>query len=57
MLYGLQAIERVVANVGDRVLVKSWADKAQNGIYTAGRRPMAAPLQAPLEHIWTPVML
>ncbi|MDX8534275.1 hypothetical protein RFM41_24435 [Mesorhizobium sp. VK25A] len=34
-LYGLQTIDGVAAEVGDRVLVKDQADQAQNGIYTA----------------------
>ncbi|TPL05324.1 hypothetical protein FJ938_15325 [Mesorhizobium sp. B2-4-14] len=34
-LYGLQAIDGVAAEVGDRVLVKNQADASQNGIYTA----------------------
>ncbi|MEZ2329970.1 hypothetical protein AB6802_09615 [Mesorhizobium sp. RCC_202] len=34
-LYGLQTIDAVAAEVGDRVLVKNQADQTQNGIYTA----------------------
>ncbi|TIW18476.1 MAG: hypothetical protein E5V81_17760 [Mesorhizobium sp.] len=34
-LYGLQTIDGVLTQVGDRVLVKDQADQAQNGIYTA----------------------
>ncbi|UVK37631.1 hypothetical protein LHFGNBLO_004696 [Mesorhizobium sp. AR10] len=34
-LYGLQTIDGVAAEVGDRVLVKDQADATQNGIYTA----------------------
>ncbi|UCI24572.1 hypothetical protein [Mesorhizobium sp. B2-8-5] len=33
-LYGLQTIDGVAAQVGDRVLVKDQADQTQNGIYT-----------------------
>ncbi|MER9432999.1 SGNH/GDSL hydrolase family protein [Mesorhizobium sp. M0408] len=35
LLYGLQAIDGVPAEIGDRVLVKDQADPTQNGIYTA----------------------
>lgn len=35
LLHGLQAIDGVPAEVGDRVLVKDQADPTQNGIYTA----------------------
>lgn len=35
ILYGLQTIDRVATEVGDRVLVKDQADQTQNGIYTA----------------------
>ncbi|TGP13555.1 hypothetical protein EN877_34035, partial [Mesorhizobium sp. M1D.F.Ca.ET.234.01.1.1] len=34
-LYGLQTIDSVLTQVGDRVLVKDQADQTQNGIYTA----------------------
>lgn len=34
-LYGLQTIDGVAAEVGDRVLVKDQTDASQNGIYTA----------------------
>ena len=34
-LYGLQTIDGVAADVGDRVLVKDQTDPSQNGIYTA----------------------
>ncbi|WP_192358458.1 phage head spike fiber domain-containing protein [Mesorhizobium mediterraneum] len=34
ILHGLQAIDGVPAEVGDRVLVKDQADQRQNGIYT-----------------------
>ncbi|CDX21459.1 conserved hypothetical protein [Mesorhizobium plurifarium] len=34
-LYGLQTIDSVLTEVGDRVLVKDQADQTQNGIYTA----------------------
>ncbi|MER8441066.1 hypothetical protein NKH36_05130 [Mesorhizobium sp. M1312] len=34
-LYGLQTIDSVLAQVGDRVLVKDQPNAAQNGIYTA----------------------
>ncbi|TIV23319.1 MAG: phage tail protein, partial [Mesorhizobium sp.] len=34
-LYGLQTIDGVPTQVGDRVLVKDQADQTQNGIYTA----------------------
>lgn len=34
-LYGLQTIDGVAAEVGDRVLVKDQADQTENGIYTA----------------------
>jgi hypothetical protein len=34
-LYGLQTIDGVAVEVGDRVLVKDQADQTQNGIYTA----------------------
>ncbi|TGQ50945.1 hypothetical protein EN836_26580 [Mesorhizobium sp. M1C.F.Ca.ET.193.01.1.1] len=34
-LYGLQTIDGVLTQVGDRVLVKDQADQTQNGIYTA----------------------
>lgn len=34
VLHGLQAIDGVPAEIGDRVLVKDQADPAQNGIYT-----------------------
>ncbi|MER9975349.1 hypothetical protein NKJ60_15925, partial [Mesorhizobium sp. M0085] len=35
LLHGLQAIDGVPAEIGDRVLVKDQADPTQNGIYTA----------------------
>lgn len=35
VLYGLQTIDSVLTEVGDRVLVMSQADARQNGIYTA----------------------
>ncbi|MER9756691.1 hypothetical protein NKJ46_25220 [Mesorhizobium sp. M0166] len=35
LLHGLQAIDGVPAEVGDRVVVKDQADPTQNGIYTA----------------------
>ena len=35
ILYGLQTIDAVAIEVGDRVLVKNQADQTQNGIYTA----------------------
>ncbi|TPJ32016.1 hypothetical protein [Mesorhizobium sp. B2-8-3] len=34
-LYGLQTIDGVLTQVGDRILVKDQADQTQNGIYTA----------------------
>lgn len=34
-LHGLQTIDGVAADVGDRVLVKNQADASENGIYTA----------------------
>lgn len=34
-LYGLQTIDGVATEVGDRVLVKNQADASENGIYTA----------------------
>lgn len=34
-LYGLQTIDGVLTQVGDRVLVKDQADQTENGIYTA----------------------
>jgi len=34
-LYGLQTIDAVLTEVGDRVLVKDQSDGSQNGIYTA----------------------
>ena len=34
-LYGLQTIDGVTVEIGDRVLVKDQADQTQNGIYTA----------------------
>jgi phage-related tail fiber protein len=36
-LYGLQTIDGVVTEVGDRVLVKDQSDGTQNGIYTASK--------------------
>ncbi|WP_192180065.1 hypothetical protein [Mesorhizobium amorphae] len=43
-LYGLQIIDGVPAQVGDRVLVKDQTNATQNGIYTAseGHWPRAA---------------
>ncbi|TIT59926.1 MAG: hypothetical protein E5W90_34580, partial [Mesorhizobium sp.] len=35
LLHGLQTIDGVPCEVGDRVLVKDQADQRQNGIYTA----------------------